>query len=197
MDYGDKVLIGVGGTIGSGKTLVSRIFEELGAHYISADEVGWEVLPEITDELKQRFGKRIMRNGTIDKKELRSIVFSDKENLDYLNKLSHPLLIKKILNRVEAIKSGVVVIDAALLFDWPKIYQITDYPILVMSDEKIKEERVMRNGIDKQLFKHILRSQKSDKEMFRRAEFVIKNNSTVDALKMQCQNIYRQIKNDC
>jgi len=197
MRPGDKVLIGVGGTVGSGKTLVSRIFQDLGAQCISADEVGWEVLPEITDELRQRFGESIMKNGKIDKEKLRSIVFSDKDNLDYLNKISHPLLISKILERLEDIEDGVVVIDAALLFDWPEVYQRADYPILVVSDRRMKEERMARKGISKQLFTQILGFQKSDAEMTKRAKFVIENNGTVEALKMRCQKIYRQVKNDC
>lgn len=197
MRSGDKVLVGVGGTVGSGKTLVSRIFQELGAKCISADEVGWEVLPEITDRLRQRFGERIMNNGQIDKERLRSIVFSDKDNLDYLNRISHPLLVSKILERVEDIEAGVVVIDAALLFDWPEVYRRTDYPIVVVSDKKVKEERMTRKGMSKRLFRQILGFQKNDTEMTKRAKFIIENNGTVENLKMQCQNIYRQIKNDC
>ncbi len=197
MQPDDKVLIGVGGTVGSGKTLISRIFRDLGAQCISADEVGWEVLPEITDRLRQRFGERIMKNGQIDKEKLGSIVFSDRHSLDYLNKISHPLLISRILKRVEEIKAGVVVIDAALLFDWPAIYQRADYSILVVSDERVKEERMARKGISKQLFRQILGFQKSDAEMAKRAQYVIENNGTVETLKAQCQKIYRQIKNDC
>jgi len=197
MRSGDKVLIGVGGTVGSGKTLVSRIFQEFGAQCISADEVGWEVLPEIIDRLRQRFGECIMKNGQIDKEKLRSIVFSDKDNLDYLNRISHPLLVSRILERVEEIGAGVVVIDAALLFDWPEIYQRTDYPIVVVSDKGMKEERMVGKGMSKQLFRQILGFQKNDAEMKKKAKFVIENNGTVETLKMQCRKIYRQIKNDC
>lgn len=197
MQPGDKVLIGVGGTIGSGKTLVSKIFRELGAQYVSADELGWEVLPDIRDGLRKRFGERIMKNGTVDRERLREIVFSDQENLDYLNRLSHPLLIKKILKRVEDIEDGIVVIDAALLFDWPAIEEIVDYRILITSDEEVKEERMARKGISRKLFRQILGFQKSDAEVMKRAKFVIANNGGIDSLKIQCKDIYRQIKNDC
>lgn len=197
MRPGDKILIGIGGTVGSGKTLVSQIFQNLGARCISADEVGWEVLPEITDRLRQKFGERIMKNGQVDKEKLRSIVFSDRDNLDYLNTISHPLLVSKIIGRVEEINAGVIVIDAALLFDWPEIYERTDYPILVVADKRVKEERMTRKGMRKELFRQILGFQKRDAEMIQRAKFVIENNGTVETLKVQCQKIYRQIKNDC
>ncbi len=197
MRRGDKVMVGVAGTIGSGKTKVCRIFENFGAQYISADEVGWEVLPEISDELKQRFGEVIMNGHTVNKKRLRSIVFSSQKNLDDLNKLSHPLLIKKILQQVEEIGSGIIVIDAALLFDWPEVFQITDYPILVIADDSVKEERMVKRGMDRHLFRQILRSQRREGEMSKHAKYIIENNSTVAALKAQCQNIYKEIKYDC
>lgn len=197
MHHGNKVIIGVGGNVGSGKTLVGRIFEELGAHYISADEIGWEVLSDITGELKERFGEIIMDGDIIDKKKLRGVVFLNQESLDYLNKLSHPILVKKILKEIEKIESGMVVIDAALIFDWPELMQVVDYPILVVSDNEVKEKRALKRGIDKQLFRQILESQKSEAEMSNLAKFVIKNNSTVDVLKTQCQDIYKEIKNDC
>jgi dephospho-CoA kinase len=197
MHHGDKVIIGVGGNIGSGKTLVSKIFEELGAQYISADEIGWEVLPDIADELKERFGSIIIDRDIIDKEKLRSIVFSNQKNLDYLNGLSHPVLVKKLLKKIEEIKSKVIVIDAALIFDWPELMQVVDYPILVVSDNKVKEGRVMKRGINKLLFRQILESQKSEADMLKLAKFVIKNNSTVDILKAQCQDIYKEIENGC
>jgi dephospho-CoA kinase len=197
MQPGDKVLIGVGGTIGSGKTLVSRIFQELGAQYVSADEIGWEVLPEIRDGLRKRFGERIMKNGTIDRDRLREIAFSDRDNLDYLNELSHPILVKKILKRVTDIEDGIVVIDAALLFDWPEIEKIVDYRILITSDEEVKEERMVRKGISRKLFRQILRFQKIDVAMTKRVKFVIDNNGGIDSLRIQCKDIYSQIKNDC
>jgi dephospho-CoA kinase len=197
MRSGEKVIIGVGGNIGSGKTMVSRIFEKLGAYYISADEIGWEVLPEISYRLKNKFGSDVMVESAINRKKLRNIVFSNKDALDYLNQLSHPLLIKKILEQIGEIESGMVVVDAALLFDWPEIYKMIDFPILVVADTKLKEKRAVKDGIDRDLFRKILGFQKSEAKMSTQAKFIIKNNDTLNALKKKCQNIYKEIKNDC
>ncbi|HEC79183.1 MAG TPA: dephospho-CoA kinase [candidate division WOR-3 bacterium] len=191
-----KVVIGVTGTIGAGKTTVSRIFEEFGADYISADEVGWQVLPDITEELEKRFGSSIMDGDKIDKKKLRKLVFSDRKALDYLNSLSHPLLIKKIIEYVEKSDDEVVVIDAALLFDWEEILQLVDYSVLVVADKELKRERSLKRGFSRDAFERILGCQRDEKEMRKRARFIIKNNSTVEDLKAQCLKIYKEIKND-
>jgi dephospho-CoA kinase len=197
MHDADRVIIGVAGNVGTGKTTVCRIFESFGARYISADEVGWEVLPEISKALKRKFGDDIMTGDAIDRSKLRTIVFSKRENLDYLNKISHPILVNRILTRIDNIKMGIIIIDAALLFDWPEIRDRVDYSILVTADDALKEMRAMRKGIDKKLLRQILSYQEDEAEMSLKANFIIKNNGTVGQLKEQCKSIYKEIKNDC
>ncbi|KPJ72820.1 hypothetical protein AMJ52_05140 [candidate division TA06 bacterium DG_78] len=197
MQHGERIIIGVGGNVGTGKTTVCKFFESWGAHYISADEVGWKVLPEISHALEEKFGKTVMNEEMVDRKGLRDIVFSQRENLEYLNKLSHPLIIQKILQRIQESTSEMIVIDAALLFDWPEIFEKIDYSILVTAAESIKTKRSMAKGINSDLFKKIVSFQKKDTEISGQANFIIKNNGTMNALKKQCHNIYEEIKNDC
>lgn len=197
MRHGEKVIIAVGGNIGSGKTVVSRFFEEFGAIYLSADEIGWEVLREIKYQLKGRFGEAIMDGEDIDRKKVQNMVFSCNGNLAFLNGLSHPLLKKKILERINKFTSGMIVIDAALLFDWPEILKKIDCSILVSSSDENKEERVVNNGMDKQLVCRILRSQQNEAEMSKQATYIINNNGTVQELKEQCSRVFEEIKNDC
>jgi dephospho-CoA kinase len=128
---------------------------------------------------------------------LRDVVFSKRENLAYLNKISHPLIIKKIIQRVQESVSRMIVIDAALLFDWPEVYEKIDYSILVTATESIKAKRSMAAGIGSELFKKIISFQKKDAEISGQVHFIIKNNGTMSALKKQCHNIYEEIKNDC
>jgi dephospho-CoA kinase len=191
-----KIIVGIAGNIGSGKTKVSKFFEDFGAYYVSADEIGWEVLIEIKDQLCTVFGESIIDGKGIDRKKLRNIVFSSDKNLTLLNELSHPLLKKKILKKIKDIESNMIVIDAALLFAWPEIVSELDYSILVSATDDEKEKRAAKNGIGRQLFKRILNSQPSEDEMSRLATYVINNNGTVQELAEQCQRIFEEIKND-
>jgi dephospho-CoA kinase len=197
MHRGTNIIIGIAGNIGSGKTMVSRFFEDFGAYYLSADEIGWEVLIEIKDQLKVAFGESIMDGEDIDRKKLRDIVFSSGEKLTMLNELTHPLIKKKILERIKNITSDMIVIDAALLFDWPEILKELDYAILVCSTDDKKEERAVKNGMDRMLFRRILRSQQNEDEMSRLATYIISNNGTVQELAEQSQRIFEEIRNDC
>ena len=196
MHHEDKVIVGITGNIGSGKTMVSKFFEDFGAYYLSADEIGWEVLIDIKDQLSAEFGESIMAGEEIDRKKLRDMVFSSNEKLTQLNKLSHPLLKKKILERMNNTTSNMIVIDAALLFDWPEILNELDYSILVSSADDKKEERAVKNGMDRRLFKKILRSQQNEVEISKLATYVINNNGTVQELAEQSQRIFEEIKNE-
>lgn len=193
--YNGKVIIGVGGSIGSGKTTVSRILESFGMHYISADEIGWEVLPEIAQTLRQRFGDKIMDGDTVNRKRLAEYIFANQEHLDFLNALSHPLLVKKLKERLDDAPGFMTVIDAALLFDWPEIMDVIDCAILVVADEEKKEQRILGTGMDPVLYKNIRAKQKGDKELSQHAHFIIRNNGTVASLQEQCRSIFKEIQN--
>ena len=197
MQSGKRIVIGVGGNIGAGKTTVCKIFEALGGKYISADEVGWEVLPQIAKALRKKFGKAIMNGTSIDKRKLRATIFAKRENVESLNRLSHPILIQKIKKRIANIKSGIVIIDAALLYDWPEITHDIDYSILVTAKEELKLKRRVANGLDQHAFLQIRRYQKDDGVLAQRAGFIVNNNGTLAKLRTKCRKIYKEIKDDC
>ncbi|MEO0143293.1 MAG: dephospho-CoA kinase, partial [candidate division WOR-3 bacterium] len=140
----DKIVIGVGGNIGSGKTTVARIFQSYGMKYISADRIGKSVLPEITRQLRRHLGEKIFSGSKLDKKKLRNLVFSNQKYLRILNQLSHPRLLKRLNDRLNGICSGMVVIDAALLFDWKDLLKKIDCPILVKASLTLKKERAQK-----------------------------------------------------
>jgi dephospho-CoA kinase len=192
-----KVVIGVGGNIGSGKTTVAKIFKSFGMKYISADRIGWQVLPVIAEELKKEFGDGIFAGSKIDRKKLRAIVFSNKRFLQKLNRLSHPLILRKIKERLDRIHSGMVIVDAALLFDWKDLLKDVDYPILVKAPLEVKKKRAEQRGIDNKTFQQIIKNQKRESEMEKLACCVINNTGTLAELKRQCQKVFKELKNGC
>jgi dephospho-CoA kinase len=192
--YNGKMVIGVGGTIGSGKTIVSRIFESMGSYYISADEIGWEVLSDIAPILKERYGSDIMNEESIDRNKLATRVFTDPEELTFLNSISHPLLIERLKTRIARATGSLVVIDAALLFDWPEIMAIVDYPVLVIAHESLKEQRSISHGMDPIRYRTIRQNQHDDACLVSKARFTISNNGAVEALHDQCRSILKEIQ---
>jgi len=195
--YQQRKVIGVGGNIGSGKTTVTRFFKSFGAAYLSADKIGKQILTELTRKLKMKFGCRIMSGKIISRKKLGGIVFSNRNNLEYLNKLTHPILVKRILGQISEFKSGLFVIDAALLFNWPRVLKAIDYSVLVSAQDRLKMKRVLAKSIDKEMFWRIIKVQKKENDMAKQADFIVKNNGTLRKLKNECWRLYQEMKNGC
>ena len=118
------IVIGLTGGIGTGKSEVARIFQELGAVLINADQIGHQAYnphSEIWQEVVKAFGEEILQpSGEIDRKKLGSIVFADPDQLTRLNQIMHPRMARMVARQVQELGeqgADVVVVEAALLFE--------------------------------------------------------------------------------
>ena len=112
-------VIGLTGLTCSGKSLVAGRFHELGAHVIDVDKVGHAVLEDlqVTARVAERFGEAILAaNGTVDRRRLGKLVFSDPQALSDLEAIVHPLMRERVQSEAAThCQDQPVVIDAALL----------------------------------------------------------------------------------
>ena len=118
------LVIGLTGGIGTGKSAVALMLQELGADLIDADKVGheaYQVNSEPWQAVVDAFGKGILGpDGDIDRKKLGSVVFSDPSELDRLNAIMHPRMASMVKNKIESLEengSNVVVLEAAVLLE--------------------------------------------------------------------------------
>lgn len=117
-------IIGITGTIGSGKSTVAGFLRELGAEVIDADEVGHEVyLPGSPgwEAIVEAFGEGILAaDGTVDRQKLGEIVFQNKAALSKLNGIMRPLMAKEVQSRLKELrqkKTRAAVLEAAILIE--------------------------------------------------------------------------------
>ena len=142
--------IGITGGIGSGKTTVAKVFEVLGIPVYYADEAAKEIMHK-NEPLKQQlifyFGKDTYVDGKLNRKHLSSIVFADKEKLELLNSLVHPVTIADAEQWFKQQQSPYVLKEAALLFESGAAEGL-DYVIGVTAPSAIRIKRVMdRDGV--------------------------------------------------
>jgi len=106
----------------SGKSDVARRFEERGAARIEGDALGWEVLrePEVRDRVAAMFGRSVLAaDGSVDRRALGRIVFGDASELNRLDALVQPRLLRRVREALSSARGeGVQVLDAALLGAW-------------------------------------------------------------------------------
>jgi dephospho-CoA kinase len=111
---------GLTGNMGSGKSVVASVFSSLGVPVYHADEESKKFLevPEIIDSLVSLFGRQILNNKLIDKRMLALTVFANKNSLEQLNALLHPLVMKDFNSRISSAPPvPYVIMEAAILFE--------------------------------------------------------------------------------
>ena len=173
--------IGVTGGIGSGKTVVCKIFEVLEAPVFYADEAAKTVM--ITDKIlisgiRQHFGDAAYSaSGMLNRKYLADIVFNSKMELEKLNSLVHPAVFRAFDTWVNDHKNSPYVIkEAALLFE-SNSYKLSDYTILVKSPAQLRIQRVMdRDSVSQSEVELRMNKQFSDEKKEAMADFIITNN---------------------
>ena len=115
------MIIGLTGFYCSGKSTAERYLkEDFGFYVIDMDKIGHKAhtLPEVKAEIAKQFGSTMINpDGNVDRKKLGAAVFSDKKQLEKLNSLMRPFLLRLLNEDLELHKNENIIISAALLFD--------------------------------------------------------------------------------
>lgn len=173
------IKVGLTGGIGSGKTTIARIFETLGIPVYYADDATKNLM-NTNENLKtaiiNSFGEDSYKNNELDRKYLAAIVFNDKQKLELLNSLTHPVTIKDAADWMGRQTSPYIIKEAALLFESGAAENL-DYVIGVHSPQHTRIKRVMeRDGLPmEEIMKRINRQMDEEMKM-KRCHFIISNN---------------------
>jgi dephospho-CoA kinase len=198
---GDILLIGLTGNVGSGKSTVARLWcEERGATVIDADHLGAEAVKpggRALEKLVERFGERILRaDGSLDRRLMGKIAFSNTEDLDALNKIVHPEIILQIKTAIEQARNRgepVVAVDAALIYEFG-IDDIMDRVVLVDAPLEVRKQRMLaKNKMDKQTLERLMSFQMDAEEMKGRAHHLIENNSDLETLRGRALEVFDRL----
>jgi dephospho-CoA kinase len=190
-----KIVLGLTGSFGSGKTTVAGIFRSYGAEIIDADRIAHSCIAGGTKTYKRIykvFGKDILKkNRTIDRVKLARIVFAHKGLLKKLNKIIHPEVIRIIRNKIKKSESKIVVLDAPLLLE-AGLRRMVDKLIVVKIKRAKALERLRRKFpfSRRDLLKRI-KHQMPLKLKLRLADFVIDNSGSIRKTREQVERIRR------
>lgn len=171
--------LGITGGIGSGKTQVCSIMSAMGYPIFNADSVAKRILDEdsrVIQSIKKVFGDDIYINGFLDKKKLAELVFTNKEALETLNGIVHPV-VKEYFGRwiLEYHSSALVIEEAAILFE-SGAYKNLDKIVVISAPLDVRIERVKkRDGISKEAVLKRINNQFPQEELIKRADYVIEN----------------------
>jgi len=184
------MILGITGCPGSGKSMLTDVLVQREWILIDADELGREVVefnPDVLDELKRTFGSDIINTeGRLDRRLLAVRAFAKPEKTKLLNNIVHPRLIRRLKERIENERERKTnsVVDCALIFEWG-IEKLFDMVVCVSADESLRKKRLMdRDTRSLSEIEDLFAAQLSECEKMRKADIVIKNNNSVEKLKM-------------
>ena len=193
--------IGLTGGIGSGKSSVSKLFQEWGTYIFDADSVAKEVLEEnqtAQNEIISEFGTDILnKKNKIEKAKLARIAFQDENSQLRLNTIIHPYIFSEIDKEFDKVLQDgnyeLFCVDAALIYESGADTHM-DYVIVVISNLKLRIERVMkRGGLTREELLKRIELQWTDDEKVSMADFVIHNNGSEKDLCQECKEVYEKI----
>src|SRR5690625_3271895 len=192
-------IIGLTGSIGTGKSTVSKMFLQLNFPVVDADKIAREVVEPGKDAYRKivdSFGETILQqNSQIDRKLLGEIVFGDEHKRKQLNEIIHPAIREEMLAQQESyIKNGeqCVVLDIPLLFE-SKLTQLVDKIIVVYVNSDIQLQRIMeRDGCSKKTALQRVKAQIPVSEKVKLADAVINNNGSMEETFKQLKNILQK-----
>ena len=194
-------ILGLTGGIATGKSTVSKMFQDLSVPVIDTDSIARNVLKKGTpgyNEVLEYFGEDILlTDNEINRKLLGRLIFMNKAKRDALNDIVHPKVLDTCLNQIDEYKKleiPLVVLDVPLLYE-SGFNEYTDYVCVIYTTKKKQLQRLMdRDLIDEEYASLKIKAQMTMEAKIIRADFVINNNHSILETKHQFNAMLKELE---
>ena len=190
------LVVGITGGIGSGKSAVTRCFEQRGITVVDADMVARLIVEPGTPALAAiatHFGNAILQpDGSLDRAALRSRVFSNDDDRRWLEQLTHPLIGQEIVEQISTSRSPYTILSSPLLLDTNQ-KALVDCVVVVDVPEALQLQRTRhRDSNDEAQVRRIMAAQMSRADRLERADIVIDNSRSLEELDSQVDELHKE-----
>lgn len=194
-------IIAITGGIGSGKSVVTKLFEQWGAKTVDADILAREVVEPDTEGFKrvvEHFSEdMVLADGSLNRPRLASIIFSDPKKKKILESILHPLIRNRWLIKLEELKkSGAPIIAyiVPLFFESTAEMKEIQKVVLISAPEETRISRIMnRDQFPRNIAELRIKAQLPDSVKIAKSDFVIKNDSTLESLECQARDVFTKL----
>ena len=198
-----KVVIGLTGGIGTGKSTVSQILKEKKFPVIDLDIISHEVIkfPKVVEKIVENFGKEVLEynntgNWIISREKLGRVIFGNREKRLILNSIMHPEILRIMREKILECKkeNKIIFVEIQLLFEvqWEKEF---DYILLVSTEKETQIKRILaRDKRSKEEALSIINSQMPLDEKKKRSDYVIENDGNIQDLEKKVDDFLKKIE---
>jgi dephospho-CoA kinase len=185
--------VGLTGGLGAGKSEALRLLGELGAATLSTDSVVHELLAteELRDQLVERLGPEVMRDGALDRSAIAKRVFGDDEARGWLESTLWPQVGERVAQwRADVGEDQVAVVEVPLLFE-SGMENVFDRTIAVVADEGVRERRAGVRGhasVAERAGRQLTQAEKAE-----RADFTVRNDGSLAELRESLSQVLAKL----
>ncbi|MCK9492757.1 MAG: dephospho-CoA kinase [Acholeplasmataceae bacterium] len=181
--------VGITGSIGSGKTLASNFFKELGYKVLDADQLNQSLLK--TEAVIKKINRSLFNqdSNNLDKSLIKDVIFNDKTKKKTLENILHPIIYQMMEDELKTLEQEeIVFIDVPLLFE-AGFDKLTDYNLVIYSSLEQQVNRlILRDKIDKNTAILRIKGQWDIKDKIGKADYVINNDESVEVTYQQLRD---------
>ena len=190
--------VGLTGGIGSGKTTVSNFLLDYGIPVYNSDSRGKTLMNsdlELKNDIISIFGESVYDNGILNTNLLSSIVFSDTKKIEQLNNLVHPKVAENFTKWIRNNNNNPILVKESAILIESGAYLNMDKIVLIVSEKSTRINRVSkRDDSNLESIEKRISLQLKDDEKIKYADYIIKNNSTLEHLKSEVKKVINKIK---
>jgi dephospho-CoA kinase len=187
--------VGLTGGIGAGKSEALAAFERRGVPVLSTDKVAHDILDDeqVRQALVQRWGDAIAPGGAVDRDRVGEIVFADRDELAWLESVTHPRVGAHVLEWRQNLGTEVeiAVVEVPLLFE-AAMEDAFDATLAVVADDEIRDSRLRERGQAGLEGREGRQLDQAEKE--RRADHVIRNDSSLEELEGEVNKLIDELR---
>jgi len=191
------VKVGLTGGIGSGKSVVADMLRRHGARIIDTDELSRRAVAprsEVLTAIAERWPQAISADGTLDRKEMARIVFSDPAARKMLESLLHPRIRELAFAEASHAKPGEIVVFVVPLLFESDFWKLCDKTVAVVAPREQRLHRVVqRDSVSEEHALARMAAQIDPDEARRRADYVIENDGTLEQLQVRVDELWRSL----
>lgn len=194
-----KIVIGLTGAFGSGKSTVANFFRELGAFVVDADQLAHEALAKdspVFGEFEKMFqNKLVIKDSGIDRKWLAAVVFNDEQTRKRVEAFVHPYVFSRIAEEINGTDQPATVVEVPLLYE-SGFDRLCDHVVAVKATPEQIRSRLSQKGFSPEEVKKRQQAQMPLVSKLEKADFVVDNSGDFEKTKKEVERIWKKITHE-